>query len=122
LGPTEIEERHNVQSWYYTERIVECLVAAAQLVDSDPLRSDRLADYALDLVNEAEHLYDNELLNGSSEAGPAMRDKLQRVQASLVRARELLRVRPGTAAVLASEVLRDLDGLNVARRDATGAS
>ena len=118
----EIEERHNVQSWYYTERIVECLVAAAQLVDSDPLRSDRLADYALDLVNEAEHLYDNELLNGSSEAGPAMRDKLQRVQASLVRARELLRVRPGTAAVLASEVLRDLDGLNVARRDATGAS
>jgi hypothetical protein len=115
-------EPHKRQSWYYTERIVECLVAAAELVDSAPLRSDRLTDYALDLVNEAEHLYDNELLNGSSEAGPAMSDKLQRVQASLVRARELLRERPGTAAVLASEVLRDLDGLNVARRDATGAS
>jgi hypothetical protein len=101
---------------------VECLVAAAQLVNSDPLRSERLSDYALDLVNEAEHLYDNELLNGSSEAGPAMRDNLQRVQASLIRARELLRQRPGTAAFLAGEVLRELDSLNVARRDATGAS
>jgi hypothetical protein len=116
-----IGENHDRQSWYYTERIVECLVAAAQLVDSDPIRSDRLSSYALDLVNEAEHLYDNELLNGASEAGPAMRDNLQRVQASLYRARELLRMRPGTAAVLAGEVLRELDSLNVARRDAAGA-
>jgi hypothetical protein len=119
---TEVKEHHDRQSWYYTERVVECLVVAAQLVGSDPLRSARLTEHALDLVNEAEHLFDNELLNGSSEAGPAMRDNLQRVQASLVRARELLQVRPGTAAVLASEVLRELDGLNVARRDATGAS
>ncbi|MCW2914975.1 MAG: hypothetical protein JWN52_3043 [Actinomycetia bacterium] len=119
---TEVKEHHDRQSWYYTERVVECLVVAAQLVGSNPLRSARLTEHALDLVNEAEHLFDNELLNGSSEAGPAMRDNLQRVQASLVRARELLQVRPGTAAVLASEVLRELDGLNVARRDATGAS
>jgi len=118
----ELTETYEKQSWYFTERIVECLVAAAQLVNSDPLRSERLSDYALDLVNEAEHLYDNELLNGSSEAGPAMRDNLQRVQASLIRARELLRQRPGTAAFLAGEVLRELDSLNVARRDATGAS
>lgn len=118
----QLKENHERQSWYYTERIVECLVAVSELIDSDPLRSGRLADYALDLVNEAEHLYDNELLNGSSEAGPAMRDKLQRVQASLTRARELLQVRPGTAAVLAGEVLLDLDSLTVARRDASGAS
>lgn len=118
----EVDERHGRQSWYYTERIVECLVAAAQLVGSEPLRSERLTEYALDLVSEAEHLFDSELLNGSSEPGPAMQDTLQRVQASLVRARELLQSRPGTAAALASEVLLNLDSLNVARRDATGAS
>jgi hypothetical protein len=51
-----------------------------------------------------------------------MRDTLQRVQASLQRAREIIDDRPGTASVLASEVLRDLDRLNVARRDAAGAT
>lgn len=107
-------------SWYYTERIVECLVEAAKLLRADPLRSERLTESALDVLNEAEHLFDSELLRGTMRAGRALRGSLQQMQADLVRAREIINQRPGTALVLASEVLRGLDRLTVARRDAVG--
>jgi len=113
-----LTEYHEQPSWYYTERIVECLVGAADLVTGSPPRSARLADYALDLLNEAEHLFNAELLGGSAGAGMALRETLQRMQTDLVRAREVLTDRPGTSAELVGQVLRELDRLNVARRDA----
>lgn len=118
----EPKDDHAAPSWYFSERIVECLVEAANLISGSPLRSTRLSAIALDLLNEAEHLFDDELLSSSAEVGPAMRDSLLRTQASLVRAREVLSTRPGTAFVLAGEVLRELDRLTVARRDAAGAT
>jgi hypothetical protein len=102
-------------SWYYTERAVECLVAAAQLLESPPLRSDRLTDVATDLLAEAEHLFDQELLKISAEQGPAMGTALQTARATLRRARTVLPFRPATASVLASDVLRELDRLDAAR-------
>jgi hypothetical protein len=117
----DVQKADDLPSWYYTERIVECLVEATNLLDSAPLRSGRLIESALDLLNEAEHLFDAELLRGTTQAGRALRDSLQQMQADLVRAREIISDRPGTALVLASEVLRDLDRLTVARRDASGA-
>jgi hypothetical protein len=46
-----------------------------------------------------------------------MRESFQVVGAKLRRARELLRDRPGTASVLAQDVLRDLDTVDAARQD-----
>ncbi|GAA4440989.1 SCO2524 family protein [Phytohabitans houttuyneae] len=104
-------------SWYYTERVVECLVAAANLVGRSPLRSSQLTELAGDLLNEADHLFDRELMGGGGDAGPALRHALQNARASLRRARQLLSDRPGTAYVLASDVLRELDRLAAARQN-----
>jgi hypothetical protein len=118
----QLSIRHELQSWYFTERVVECLVVAANLVSRPPLRSSRLTEVAEDLLYEADHLFDLELLNGSGEAGPSMREALQKVRANLRRAREILHARPGSATVLVSEVLRELDRLAVARQDVAGGT
>lgn len=115
-------EREEAPSWYYTRRVMECLVTAAGVVDSAPLRSERISDFAMDLLSEAEHRFDQELLSGSAEAGPSMRSALQSASAMLRRAREILSNHPGTAVALATEVLRELDKLAAARQDVTGAT
>ncbi|MBO0867879.1 MAG: hypothetical protein J2P15_04885 [Micromonosporaceae bacterium] len=109
-------------SWYYTERVVSCLVAAADLVAGPPLPSPVLADLAGDLLAEADHLFDQELLSVSAEAGPSMGTALQTVRATLRRAHETRSELPGTAAVLAMDVLRDLRRLASARLDASGTA
>ena len=117
----QLSTRHELPSWYYTERVVECLVAAADVVDLAPLHSTRLIEVATGLLYEAEHLFDRELLSGSGEAG-SMRAVVQAVHANLRRAWEILNDRPGTAAVLANEVLRELERLAVARQDVAGGT
>ncbi|MDW5330041.1 SCO2524 family protein [Plantactinospora sp. KLBMP9567] len=114
-------EYHDEPSWYYTERVVQSLVTTVRVLRRPPLRSDRLTMHALDLLNEAEHLYDVELLAGAAEAGPKMQQTLQMVRVNLRRAREIVHERPGTAAALTSSVLRRLDELNAARRDVAEA-
>jgi len=100
--------------------VVECLVTAAEVVNSPPLRNERLAELAGDLLSEADHRFDQELLRGSTEAGPAMRSTLQSARATLRRAHEIKADHPGTAFVLVGEVLRDLDRLAAARTDLPG--
>jgi hypothetical protein len=107
-------------SWYFTERVVECLVAAADAVSQPPLRSGLLGEYAADLLNEADHLYDRELLYGSTEAGEALRESLTKIRLSLERARRIQHERPGSAVALAADILRDLDRLSAARQDIVG--
>jgi hypothetical protein len=115
----QVSIRHEQQSWYFTQRVVDCLVAAANVIDRAPVHSRSLTDLAVDLLHEADHLYDRELLSGSDEAGPAMRGILQGMRAKLRRAWDIKDERPGSAMGLASEVLRELDGLASARQDAT---
>ena len=76
-----------------------------------------LSDHAKDLLAEAEHLFDRERLRGTSNAGQQMRDSFQVISTKLRRAKELVRDRPGTASVLAADVLRDLDQVDAARQD-----
>jgi NNMT/PNMT/TEMT family len=104
-------------SWYHTERVVEVLVAAANVTQSPPTPADRMTENAEQLLAEAEHLFDQERLRGTNDTGEQMRDSFQSVDAKLRRARELLRDRPGTASVLAGDVLRDLDMVDAARQD-----
>ncbi|GAA4683657.1 SCO2524 family protein [Phytohabitans rumicis] len=115
----QLPMRDEHPSWYYTERVVESLVTAAKLVSSPPLQSPRVSAHADDMLYEAEHLYDQELLGGAGEAGPAMRKALQGMRLTLERARRIRHTRPATAVALISEVLRELDQLTAARRDVT---
>lgn len=117
----QLSIRHKLPSWYHTERVVECLIAAANLVERAPLHSPRLTEMAKGLLYEADHLFDRELLRGSEETG-SMRGVLQATRATLRHAWEILNDRPGSAAVLASEVLREFERLAVARQDAAGGT
>jgi hypothetical protein len=102
-------------SWHHTVRVVESLVIASNLVSSHPLRSERLVDLAHDLLGEADHLFDQERFAGATSGGPALQQKLEILRSTLDRSRSILLDRPGTAVVLASEVLRELDRLAMAR-------
>ncbi|MEU8234994.1 SCO2524 family protein [Actinoplanes sp. NPDC048967] len=103
-------------SWYYTKRVVDCLVTAARIVDAPPLRSGLLAQIAAELLHEADHLYDRELLRGSTNSGAQLRLELDRLGVELRRARAVRGERPGVALAVTEEVLRRLDRLSAARR------
>jgi hypothetical protein len=104
-------------SWYHTERVVEALVAAANVTQRPPTATDELIVIARQLLAEAEYLFDRERLRGTNDTGEQMRESFQVVGTKLRRARELLRDRPGTASVLAGDVLRELDSIDAARQD-----
>jgi hypothetical protein len=108
---------YEVPSWYQTERVMEALVAAASVTQSQPAPTPGVVESAQRLLAEAEHLFDRERLRGTNDTGEQMRETFQVVGAKLRRARELLLERPGTAGVLAGDVLRDLDTLDAARQD-----
>ncbi|WP_432983579.1 SCO2524 family protein [Dactylosporangium sp. CA-233914] len=103
-------------SWYYTERVVNCVVAAIELIRNDPLPSPELIKQARHLLAEADHIYARELIR-VVDAGPAMHQELQDVEATLLRANEMVGRRPGTAKSLAEQALVSLDRIAAARRD-----
>ena len=107
-------------SWYYTERVIGCLITAAELISSPPLRSPVLLDEATELLAEADHIFDQELMRISADPGPSVRRVLDRARASLRRAHEVVDDKPGTASSLARQVLIDLDQLESARHSAVG--
>lgn len=106
---------HEHPSWYHTERVVECLVAASNVIREKPRTSQMLSDLAAEYLAEAEHLYDREKLNGTPNAGFSIRATFQSIAARLDRARDLRFDQPGTSLVLAQDVLRDLDVISTAR-------
>ncbi|WP_354641937.1 SCO2524 family protein [Kitasatospora camelliae] len=114
----EIGERPSTLSWNLTERVVECLVAASGVVGQTPIRSVRLIEVATDLLSEADHLLDMELMQLSSGGFSSVRSTLQQAEVQLQRARRIVRDRPGTACALALQVLATLDELVTARRAA----
>jgi hypothetical protein len=102
-------------SWYHTERVIECLVNAAGVVRKPPRVSPSLTQLAAEYLAEAEHLFDQEKLNGTAEAGRSVRESFRMIEANLGRARVLAGQRPGTAVVLAQQVLSELETLALAR-------
>ncbi|MFC4535463.1 SCO2524 family protein [Sphaerisporangium dianthi] len=118
----DVKHKHEEPSWYFTVRVVEFLVSAAKNSEGAPLRSPLLADIASEMLIEAEHLYDQELLIWAVSSGQAIQPKLGSTQARLQRARGILRERPGSAVALISEALRDLEMLAAARENAAEAT
>ncbi|MFG1777721.1 SCO2524 family protein [Micromonospora sp. NPDC049051] len=106
-------------SWYLTERVVEALVSAGQLLWDRPFpRAGRLASYAQDLIDEAEYLFDRELMRGTF-AGEAMQRSMRSIRASLRRAQSLVDERPGTAAALANSLLLLLNDIATGQQKAS---
>jgi hypothetical protein len=115
-----LQRRFEFPAWHHTVRVVESLVFAANVAESHPLRSEGLAMFTQDLLAEAEHLFDQEQLAGSTEGGPTMREKLETTRQLLRRSREIMVDRPGSAVSLLLTVLRELDALAASRQDVRG--
>jgi hypothetical protein len=81
-----------------------------------------LTQIAADLLNEADHLYDRELLNGTTTRGETLRVELDRIGTELRRARAVRREQPGVAVAVTEEVLRKLDRLSAARQADSGVT
>ncbi|WP_018637102.1 SCO2524 family protein [Parafrankia elaeagni] len=111
----KVEMPDKEPSWYFTERIMEALVSVATIANTRPY-SSRLAELALDMIAEADHLHAGELLRQSPTAALPARTQLHGIGASLRRARELRERQPATAVAIVQEALRDLDKLALARR------
>ncbi|MEU8261986.1 SCO2524 family protein [Micromonospora sp. NPDC048999] len=106
-------------SWYLTERVVQALVSAGQLLSDRPLpRAGRLSAYAQDLIDEAEYLFDRELMSGTF-SGTAMQRSMRSIRASLRRAQLLVDERPGTAAALANSLLLLLNDVTTGQQKAS---
>jgi hypothetical protein len=112
-----ITERHDLPSWYFTMRVVLGVVGTTKVLFSSPLSSGPLSEFAKELLSEAEHLFDQELLSRPVGANERMRATFTTINADLSRARSIVEDRPGTASALATKVLRDIDALAVARSD-----
>lgn len=113
-----VDDDH-VPSWYMTERMIECHVMATRTVNQPPVISRELIANAVDLLGEADHLFSQYQLEVPDRPGSRMHDILLRIDAGLIRAREVLRTKPGTSIAIAQRVLSDLDELAVAQQRAT---
>ncbi|MCT7351378.1 SCO2524 family protein [Streptomyces sp. 15-116A] len=102
-------------SWSITERVTECLVAARNLYEQQPIRSPEIAQLARQLLSEATHLFGREQLEGSVTADGSRGRAMRSIESRLDHARSLVDDRPATAFALALPVLRELDTLAQAR-------
>jgi hypothetical protein len=103
-----VRERYELPSWLYTQRVVEALVVTVDTLTSAPSRSTRLSGFAVDLLSEADRLFDQELMRYATTPAPELLHVLDALQAKLNLARQIIDDRPGSAAALAVDVLRDL--------------
>ncbi|WP_149261552.1 SCO2524 family protein [Actinomadura sp. K4S16] len=112
-------DKHNDRpSWYYTERIVECIVMAINLI-RDPLpRSSSIHAYARGILSETDNLFDLELLEANVVDRGALRAQLEEARLNLNHAHEIASLRPATAVGIAMEILRMLEKVGVARQNA----
>lgn len=120
FGETDRADRH-APDWYMTKRIVECFIIAYTTFSEPPLRTQTMVDKAVELLNEADHVLNKELLDVSDYDGPN-RTALTSIEQRLSRARSLVEKQPGTAKSLAYAALQQLDELAYARQDAKRSS
>ncbi|MBH0775717.1 hypothetical protein IT779_05385 [Nocardia sp. NEAU-351] len=111
-------EEH-MPSWYMTERVIECLVAAEHTYREPPPNWPELQTVARVMLNTAEHRFDQEMLGVSVDDYSDNRAALDGVERNIDEARRLIREDAATTFVHTLDALRELDKLAAARRDAT---
>ncbi|MEU4657242.1 SCO2524 family protein [Streptomyces sp. NPDC023723] len=102
-------------SWSVTERVTECLVAARDLYEQQPIPSNELAQLAQELLSEATHLFGKEQLQAATGIGGNRGRAMRSIESRLDRARTLVDKQPATAFALVLPVLQELDTLAQAR-------
>jgi hypothetical protein len=103
-------------SWYYTKRIVDCMITAGQMIGARRKPTELLSQIATDMLDEAEHLHDGELLNSSAKTGTTLREELDRMGVELRLAREMLATQPSITVAITGPVLHRLGVHAAARR------
>ncbi|MET8779663.1 SCO2524 family protein [Nocardia sp. NPDC050713] len=106
-------------SWYMTERIIECMVAAEQTYRQSPPNWPELQAVARVMLNTAEHRFDQELLGASVLDASSNRETLEEVERNIDEARQQIREDAATTLVHTLDALRELYKLAAARNDAT---
>ena len=114
------DHQFEAPSWYHTKRVIDGLITAAEVLGNPPLRSEALGGLAVDLIAEADHLFDQELLEGSSNGNRSKLGEIQELRTMLDRARTVMDKRPGTAVSLLLEILRRLDRFATIRDNPDG--
>ncbi|TQM30946.1 SCO2524 family protein [Nocardia bhagyanarayanae] len=109
-------------SWYMTERVIECMVAAEQTYRQSPPNWPELQAVARVMLNTAEHRFDQELLGASVLDASPNRETLVEVERNIDEARQQLREDAATTLVHTLDALRELYKLAAARDDATRSS
>lgn len=105
-------------SWYFTERIIEALVTAAQAYGEDSPRTEAMYDHLIGLLSEADHLYNQQLMVTDIGDTSKRRMELDVIDVLISQARALDRARSATAVALAQQALIKLNDLGQARADA----
>ncbi|GIM88461.1 SCO2524 family protein [Paractinoplanes toevensis] len=112
----DVPVRHDEVSWYYTKRVVDCLVTAVQVIEGKPPESELVDRLAADLLQMANHRYSRELLRGSPRTG----NDMGRIRAGLERARQTHTTAPDIALGYLFEALRELDRVAAAWQNDAG--
>lgn len=102
-----------------SERMMEFLVASANMYTRTPLRTNRLTDTARSMLIEVDHVLGRELLMASGEGDSQLMGLLRQMQGRLSSAQLVFSELPGTALALATEMLRELAELSSARLGAS---
>ncbi|WP_054815062.1 SCO2524 family protein [Nocardia arizonensis] len=110
--------RETVPSWYMTERLIECFVAAERTYRSSPPNWPELQAVARVMLDTAEHRFDQELLSITVGVGLRSTGTMQRVENLIDESRRLVRNDAAAALVRTLEALRELDNLTIGRHDA----
>ncbi|MBR7829527.1 hypothetical protein KDK95_24695 [Actinospica sp. MGRD01-02] len=105
-------------SWHMNERMMEFMVASANMYTRVPLRTNRISDTARSLLIEVDHVLGRELLMASGEGDSQLMIMLRQMQGRLASAQQVFPELPGTALALAAEMLRELAELSSARQGA----
>ena len=93
-------------------------MATASAYEQEPPRSSRMYDHLLRLLNEADHVYNQELMRVNINDRGQLRDRLEEIGQNIRRAREIRYRRTSTAISLTERALRLLDALEEACEDA----
>ncbi|MFI0367032.1 SCO2524 family protein [Actinomadura sp. 1N219] len=112
-------KKHNDRpSWYFTERVVECIVMAINLIEAPLPRSGSMHAYARSILSETDYVFDQELLQANVVDRGALRTQLEEARLNLAHAHEIASQRPATAIAIAMDILRMLERIGVARQNA----
>ncbi|GAB2844996.1 SCO2524 family protein [Actinocorallia aurea] len=114
----EISDSFERPSWYFTERVVECLTLASRVAASKSPQSPSLETVARDSLSEARSRLSYIGLDLTSTGSSNLHKSLVQARLDLDHAQQIIFDRPATALAMSSEVLRLLERLDIAGADA----